>query len=383
MKLRQPLATVVAGCLCLVSLAASAKPAADAGVPTVVLMDRDLENLHYLPPVKKNTYVSARDVYVPPANTYADALGGALGAAIGSSIANEMAAIAAQRRADAALDDLILPLGENGLRPLLRQAMEEALATQGMDLHALVSAGQAAPSAKMFPRIAASRNAEKFMVLRNGALSKGYVDLPLAMHDSMRQLRLALAIDVLEGDHEKQRRVATRDVAIYTDVMDFAEDEAPLAALGADEQARLRRELGQALTIATGLVLADHKLPKVGKDDAVGALSSIGLTEFQGVLVEEKDGRALIWTRGDTLVSIPADEVLTGEALVAAREDEALRRNPPADTPETDDGMAEVASAEDPSGTEPGETAPAPISAEEAQEPAAPENGPASADGTN
>jgi hypothetical protein len=419
MNHRQLLAAAAAGCLSLFLSTALAAKTGGPGTPTVVLVDSKLGDLHYLPLSAETIHVDT-SFYQPYAANYADVVGGALGGALAASIIREQAAVAAQQRADATLFDLTEPLGEKGLNLILRDAFDEALAAHGMDQQALVFSGRAVPNEKMLPRIPAARKAETFVLVRVGERTKGLVDLPVAMHDSLRQFRLGVGIEILEGDFERPRRVARRDVTVYTDVMDFAEGEDPLAALGANEQARLRAELGRAVTTAVALVLAKRDLPKVGKDDEVGALNAVGMTEFKGVLVEEADGRALIWTRDDSLVSIPAQQVLTGEALVAARAEEANRRTPPAEKAEIADGSAKdpdsakvagvseaeaateagdtaqaaadaevtadsqgTAVAGTETGASPAQPAAAPATATDAQEEAASDTGPSPADGAN
>ena len=86
--------------------------------------------------------------------------------------------------------------------------------------------------------------------------------------------------------------------------------------------------MNQAIATAIGLSTVEREFPKVGKDDEVGVVNDLGLTEFRGALLEEKEGRALIWTGNDSLVSIPSDRVVTGDTLVAARLEQATRSKP-------------------------------------------------------
>lgn len=316
-------------CLALPLAAAHAETTSETAIPTVVLVDGDLTTLRYLPLYLDVAHTPAPNVMTAPQMGYAGAAGGAIGGLVAGALINYEAKILAQQQADTTLLSLVEPLGEDGMQPLLRRAFEDALAEHGMDPLAVAFSGHRTPETKTFERMPAARKARRFLMVRNGAVADGTVKLPLALHDTKRQLRLAIRLEMLEGKLQRHRLVLNRDVAVYSDLLPLAEGEEPLDVLGADEQARFRQTLGRAVSDAMALALSDRSFPKVGKGDVIGALSELGLTEFEGVLIEEKAGRALVWTRDDTLVSIPAAQLLTGDALVAARVQESTRREVP------------------------------------------------------
>jgi hypothetical protein len=324
-------AAIAAACLALPHSAAAADEPTDAGIPTVVLVGGELTTLRYLPIGGNAPYLSVNDIYRPQPSgySYGHIAGDALGGAIAGAIINYDIQVRAQKQADEQLLPLTEKLGESGLESLLRQAFADALAAQGMDQKALAFTGDDTPDARMLARLPAARKAQRFLLVRSGNLANQMVKVPLAMHDSKRQFRLAIEVDLLEGRLQRHRLALSRDVAVYTDPIAVAEGEDPLSALAADDFAKLEAALGEAVSDALAIALVERKFPKVPKGERVGALSEVGLVEFEAVLLGHSDGRAVLWTRDDTVVSIPAAEVLTGDALVAAREIESARRKPP------------------------------------------------------
>jgi hypothetical protein len=323
MTLRPFFAAIAATCL---ALPVSTALAQDAAVPTVVLISGDLPELHYLPTSLDIEYMQVQGAYTPVPANYAGVVGGAIGGALANAIARQEAKIYAQQRADAELEPLTRHLDPAALEALLKDAFTEALAAEGMDTQALLFSGRQAADASVFQRLPAAKKARRFIVVQTGTIGDGLVDMPLALHDSHRQLRLAVKFDMTDGRIDRRRQGVVRDIAVYSDLMPVVDGVNSLDALVLDDQARVREALRIAVKDAVALAFADHDTPKVGKDDVVGAVTEIGLTEFEGKLVSEANGRALIWTRDDTLVSIPAAQLVTGAELVAAREEETLRR---------------------------------------------------------
>jgi hypothetical protein len=321
-------AALFAACLTLPFGLAQAQEA--KGVPTVVLVDQSLADLHYLAPKLDVRYIRATDVYIPQTDySTAGIVGGALGASLGAAIANAEARKAAQRQADKVLDPMMEPMGKSGLQGPLRQALAEALPVHGMDQTTLLFTGGAKLDHRQFARIPAAKTAERLVLVGYSGDLNDLLMMPVAMHDSLRQLRLALDIEVREGNAQRNRRLFKRDVTWFSQPLAVPEGAEPLDVLGADGQAGLRREIAAAVAATLAMAHEEREFPDVDKDAELGVVNELGLTEFEGVLLDQSQGRALIWTRGGSYVSIPAAQVVTGTDLVAARETETARRSPP------------------------------------------------------
>lgn len=218
---------------------------------------------------------------------------------------------------------------------MVRGSFQRALDEQAMDQQALAYFSESRPDPALLKRLKAAREVGRFVLVGSIDIDGESVDLPLALHPSMRQLRLALEIELRAGKHDRNRRQARRDVIVYNPASAPAESDVLLASLAADDHAKLRAEIDLAVRNALRLAVMDLDPPKVRKDDVIGTMGDLGLTEFNGALVSHDDGLALIWTRDEALVMIPAAEVLTGEALVAAREAESQRKAEAAGAGET------------------------------------------------
>lgn len=297
-------------------------------IPTAVLVDQSLTDLHYLAPKSDIRYMRAGDVVVPQTDfSTGGIVGGALGAAIGTALVNAEMRKSAQRQANMMLTPVVEPLGKTGLQGPLRQAFAAALPRHGMEQATLVFTGGAKLDRKHFVRMPAAQDAGRFVLVGYGEGAKDILMMPVALHDSQRQLRLALDIEVREGSAARNSRVLKRDVIYYSQTLPLPEGARPLDVLAADDQAALRRELADAVAATLAMVHQEREFPDVGKDAEIGVVTDLGLTEFEGVLLEETQGRMLLWTRGGSYVSIPSGQVITGEALVAARETETERPN--------------------------------------------------------
>lgn len=312
----------------LAGLLACAPALAAANEPAVVLVTDDLPELHRIQGEKGSRYhVEVPYWSMPQGYSNAEILGGALGGALAASIVEREMAIQAQRETNKTLAPVTGPLGDRGLQALLRGSFSRALAGHGMDQRALAFFAETKPDPKLLMRLKAASQARRFVLVGNGNAAAGPINLPLSLDPSLRQLRLALDIELREGKRERNRRLARRDVVVYSTPLDLAEGEEPLQQLAADDHARLRAAIDETVSIAFDLALGDRELPgKVDRDAEVGVAGPTGLVEFKAVVVGQADGRALLWTRDDSLVSIPTDEVLTGEALVVARADEQARK---------------------------------------------------------
>lgn len=306
---------------------AFASALANANAPTVVLVTDDLPEFHVMQAEKGSEfYVETPQVAYQPVIAGVDPISMAIGGAIGMAAVRHQAAIDAQKRTDERVKPLTENLDEQALQALLRKSIGQALAGQEMNQTALAYFAESRPDPKLLMRLKAARSAERFVLVGNGSAAKEIINMPLIFDPSLRQLRLSLDIELREGKHDRSRRVARRDVTVFTTPADFAEGEDPLQAWAADDHARLRAVVDHAVAEAFALATSDRDLPKVPRDAAIGTLSTQGFDEFEAVLVSHEAGRALLWTRDDTLVSIPADEVVTGEALVAARAAEEVRK---------------------------------------------------------
>lgn len=306
---------------------AFASALANANAPTVVLVTDELPEFHVMQAEKGSEfYVETPQIAYQPVIAGVDPISMAIGGAIGMAAVRHQAAIDAQKRTDERIKPLTENLDEQALQAMLRKSIGQALAGHEMDQTALAYFAEARPDPKLLMRLKAARGAERFVLVGNGSAAREIISMPLTFDPSLRQLRLSLDIELREGKHDRNRRVARRDVTVFTTPVDFAEGEDPLQAWAADDHARLRAVVDSAVAEAFTLALSDRELPrKVARDAAIGTQGELGFKEFQAVLVSHEAGRALLWTRDDTLVSIPADEVLTGEALVAARAAEEVR----------------------------------------------------------
>lgn len=323
-----PMNRLIAGLAGSLALALFLAPApARAGEATAVLATDDLAELHRIQGDKG----SRRRVelpYMPAPQTYssADIIGNAIGGAVAASMIQRQMEIDAQRAVDATLAPLTGPLGDAGLGAMLSDSVSRALAANGMDQRTFVFFPQTKAEPELFMRLPAARGARRFVILGNGNAAKGPISLPISLDPSLRQLRLAVDIELREGERDRNFRVARRDLVVYSAPLALAEGEDPMQILAADNHARLRAELDLAVATAFALALEKRELPRsVEKGAAVGVASELGLVEFEAVLLEHASGRALLWTRDKSLVSIPAREVLTGDALVAARAEEEAR----------------------------------------------------------
>lgn len=315
---------------------------AAANEPAVVLATNELPVLHRI----QGEPGEWPDVEIPPHLTQpvygygtAGIVGGAVGGALGAAIVAQQIVVARQKAHDDTLAPLTDTLGQGALESMVRGSFQRALDEQAMDQRALAYFSESRPDPALLKRLKAAREVARFVLVGSIDIDGESVDLPLALHPSMRQLRLALEIELREGKHDRNRRQARRDVIVYNPAAAPAESDVLLASLAADDHAKLRAEIDLAVRNALRLAVMDLDPPKVRKDDAIGTMGDLGLTEFNGALVSHDDGLALIWTRDEALVMIPAAEVLTGEALVAAREAESQRN-------------AEAAGASEASGTE-------------------------------
>lgn len=303
---------------------------AAAETPTVVLVTGDMGNLHLLQPGAPfdidSSYINNM---MPRPGNMTDVVSGAFGAAIAAGIMEEIIARDAQKQADLRLAPLLESLGDDGLQKLVRRAFSESVAEHGMQQQALAYFSEAKANPKLLSRLRNARSAERFLFVGNGKVAQGYVRLPLTINAHLDQFRLALDIELREGSHDRSRRLVKRDVLVYTTPMALAEGTDPLDELARDTRARLQAELQEGVRLAVTAALDDHALPEIKKGDRVGVVTRKGLVEFEGALVAHGEGRALVWTRFDVLVSVPADEVVTGEALDAARESAAASATAP------------------------------------------------------
>lgn len=317
----------LAGSLALALSLVPAPGLARTGEATVVLATDALTELHRIQGDKGSRHrVELPYVPMPPAHTHADIIGGALGGALAASMIQRQMEIDAQRAVDATLAPLTDPLGDKGLGSMLSDSVSRALAANGMDQRAFAFFPQAKADPELFMRLPAAKGARRFVMLGNGNAASGPVRMPMSLDPSLRQLRLAVDIEVREGERDRSSRVARRDVVVYSVPLALADGEDAMKVLAADNHARLRAELDLAVATALALALEDRNLPRqVEKGSAIGVASELGLVEFEAVLLEHVSGRALLWTRDKSLVSIPARDVLTGEALVAARAEEQAR----------------------------------------------------------
>lgn len=321
-------AALVAACFALPLAQAHGQEAKP--VPTVVLVDQSLTDLNYLAPNMEIRYMRAGDVALPQTDySTAGMVGGALGAAIGTAIVNAEMRKSAQRQANMMLAPVVEPLGKTGLQDPLRHAFAAALPRYGMEQKAMVFTGGAKLDRRHFARIPAAQDAERFVLVGYGEAAKDILMMPVALHDTQRQLRLALDIEVREGSAARNSRVLKRDITYYSQPLPLPEGARPLDVLAADDQAALRRELADAVAATLALAYQEREFPDVGKGAEIGVVTELGLTEFEGVLLEETQGRMLLWTRSGSYVSMPSGQVLTGEALIAARETETQRRDTP------------------------------------------------------
>ncbi|MBW8311048.1 MAG: hypothetical protein K0M64_03345 [Rhizobium sp.] len=314
------------------SCLALAAGSAAAEKPAVVLVTGDMASLHLLQPDAPFQIDGTFANQFLPSPTSMDAvIGAAFGSAIATGMIEEIIARDAQKQADLRLAPLQESLGKDGLQRLVRRAFSESLAEHGMRQQALAYFSEAKASPKLLSRLRAARSAERFLLVGNGKAAQGYVRLPLTINPYFDHFRLALDIELREGSHDRSRRLSKRDVLVFTTPLALAEGSDPLGELARDANARLQAELQEGVRIALAAALEEQALPYVGKDDRVGVITRKGLLEFQGALVSHAEGRALLWTRYEVLVSVPADEVVTGSALDAARDAAAAAATVPSE----------------------------------------------------
>ncbi|KFN51171.1 hypothetical protein [Arenimonas composti] len=308
-------------------LVAGLAAASEEAVPTAVLVDHRFDEVHQLWPGDLDLEFVDMSSAMPgqgipsSGNIAADALGFAIAGLIVNATADE----AAQRRVDATLEPLKLALGEKGFQAAFRAGFGDGLARHGMAQQGLAFSPGKVETA-LFERLAAARTSRRFVLVRPGRYADGAYPLPVAMHDSGRQLRLAVDVDVRQGNRNRMSGLIRRDIVWYTDPLPAADRDEALAAWLADDAAQARAAISAAAADLVGLAVTERELPDVPRDAAIGVVGELGLEEFAGVLVDEGDGRVLIYTRDRTLVSLPAGRVVTGDDLVAARDGEALRR---------------------------------------------------------
>lgn len=325
-----------------------AVPAAASDLPTVVIIQEGASQLNYLPARVRLGPIN--EGYYPPPQGYGAAgiVGHAIGGAMAQKILIDEATKAAQAKANERLELLTEPWGAPGFRPLVMDAFHAALAKRGMDQQSMSFTDALKLDPTMFQRMPTARGAKRFLLVRVGDMATGPVDLPIALHDTLRQLRIAVHIEVRGGRFDRSDRIARRDVVYYTDPLDVGDGEDVLATLAANDQALFRAQLAQAIDASLGMVMEDRDFPKRAEDEPLGALSDVGFTEFKGTLLAHEGGRALIWTRGGAYVSIPADRIITGEEMAAARAAEKSRRGEPVDDATlSDDAKGEPAKAVD------------------------------------
>ena len=305
---------------------ANQDPAADPGIPTVVLIDQSLAVLNYLSPSMSGPYQRVDTSHIPAAYNYSAS--SVIGAGLGGMIAETKMREDAQLAANLAVKDLVEPLGKTGLQTPVRQAFRDALPQHGMASTAVLFTGGLKLDRKQFARIPAAKQSERFMLVGVGEEAVDIMSTPVAMDVSLRQMRLALDIEIREGRFDRSQLVSRRDVVYYGPPLPEPETGDTLDLLAADGHARFRAELTAAVAASLALATADSETPDVGKDDVVGVVNELGLMEFPGVLLGDEDGRALIWTRRESLLSVPFDKIVQGEDLVAARLAEAKRSKP-------------------------------------------------------
>lgn len=289
---------------------------AQANVPTVVLVTRDMTHLNLMQP--NGTAALARFTVnpgLPPPSTYWDVAANTLATAVAGAVISEIMTRDAQAQANKLITPLLESLDDGALEPMIRRAFSSALAERGMDQRALAFFDENSPSPALLSRLRQAREGERFLLVGNGLPAQDYVRLPLTLGHRLDHLRLSLTIELREGRHDRNRRVTRRDVLVYTRRMPEAGDAQ--ARLMADGHAVLREELELGVRLALAAALDPVELPKARRSDHVGVISNGVMAEFPAVLVSHRDGRALLWSSQDVLVSVPADQVVTGEALEA------------------------------------------------------------------
>jgi len=330
--------------------------ATDEALATVVLLQRDLGGLHYMFAPGERPYVDTTTMYnhaamQMPQATAANIAAGALGGAIGSLIATQMVLVDAQQQRDKVMQPLLDPLGEDGVEEMIRIAFAQALAGHGMQQRGLaVYQGASAPKEKMFERMRVAQEARRFLIVRNGQMTSDLVPTPVLLHHGQRQLRFAAELELREGKRGHTRLLAKRDVLVHTDPIQVPEGVDPLEALAADDHRLLREAINDAVRRAVDLAFADMDLPKPGKDAKVGVINELGLEVFPAAVIDVgEEGRARLWTRHKTLVSMPADSIVEGEELEAAIEAEEARQKAESEavagSAETEAADAEAADA--------------------------------------
>jgi hypothetical protein len=312
-----------------VLLAGQGAFAADEGLRTAVLVDQRFDTVHQISARPLELVYADMSAQMPgmgaipsSGNILADAVGFAIAGALVNAGADE----AAQTRVDERLQDLNHEIGNDGMQPLLRGAFSDAFADVGLDQHAFAFVGGSQLDPEIFERIAAARGSERFVFVRAGRLGNGAFPMPVAMHDTQRQLRVALEIEVRGGTVKRNTRLSRRDVTWFSDALPVSADRRSLDLWIDDDLARLRAEVDRAIAGAVALTTQDREPPEVAKDAVIGVVGEVGLEEFNGVVLENIDGRALIWTRDGSLVSIPCQRIVAGDELVAARSVEEQRR---------------------------------------------------------
>jgi hypothetical protein len=238
-------------------------------------------------------------------------MGGLVGAFIGNLMAAQAQIEAAQEGADKTIAPLLQPLAGPGVNGLLRKGLNESLQAHGMTLTGQVFSGKSEATPELFSRIpGATRNA-RWIIVKKGQEAGGQYGIPLGLSDDLRHVRVALKVETWDGADRRPRLATFQDVLYYSDPLPESPSHLAMAALEKDGQALLRAKVSSAVADAMTLALAGSEhAPDVGRDDHVDVVNSTGAYRVPGRLLSNADGRAVILTKGGTLVSMPVDLLL-------------------------------------------------------------------------
>lgn len=278
-------------------------------IRTAVMLEQSIAELHLITPLSYSpVFVQP---YMDPALGSSALMGGLAGAFIGSLLAAQAQIEAAQIGADNTIAPLLKPLGTPGVNGLLRKGLTESLQAHGMTLTGQVFSGKSEATPALFSRIpGATRNA-RWIIVKKGQEAGGQYGIPLGISDDLRHIRVAFKVEVWDGADRRPRLSAFQDVLYYSDPLRETPSHIAMAALEKHDQALLRAKVSASVADAVNLALAGKEdAPDVDGDEHVDVVNGTGAYRVPGRLLSNADGRAVVLTKGGTLVSIPADMLL-------------------------------------------------------------------------
>lgn len=278
-------------------------------IRTAVMLEQSLAELHLITPLSYSPVYF--QPYTDPALGSSALMGGLIGGVIGNMLAAQAAIEAAQTQADQFIAPLVQPLGAPGLHSLLRKGVAQGLGRHHMTMTGQVFSGKSEPTPELFSRIPGANRNARWLIVKKGAEAGGQYGIPVGISEDLRQIRVALKVEVWDGADRRPRMTSFQDVLYYSDVLPNAPSHLAMDALEKDGQALLREGVQQTMAEAMTLALSGAgRDVDVERDDRVDLANATGAYRMPGKLLSHDAGRALILTRGGTLVSLPVDLVL-------------------------------------------------------------------------